>query len=127
MNGIDPIARQEIRDILQQFVENEYHSVLLSTHITEDLEKIADYITLIEKGNMIFYKNKDEILEKYGIACFSKNDFKEIDKNDYISFRKNTFGYEVFVEDKKTFLRKYDGAVINNASLEDIMVFYHKA
>ncbi len=127
MNGIDPIARQEIRDILQQFVENEYHSVLLSTHITEDLEKIADYITLIEKGNMIFYKNKDEILEKCGIACFSKNDFNEIDKNDYISFRKNTFGYEVFVEDKKTFLRKYDGAVINNASLEDIMIFYHKA
>ncbi|MEY8321498.1 ABC transporter ATP-binding protein [Lachnospiraceae bacterium 46-61] len=125
MNGIDPVARQEMRDILQQFVENEYHSVLLSTHITEDLEKIADYITLIEKGNMIFYKNKDEILEKYGIACFSKNDFKEIDKNDYISFRENTFGYEVFVEDKKTFLRKYDGAIINNASLEDIMVFYH--
>ena len=127
MNGLDPVARQEIRDILQQFVENECHSVLLSTHITEDLEKIADYIALIEKGNMIFHKNKDELLEKYAIACFSKNDFKEIDKYDYISFRENAFGYEVLVEDKKTFLRKYDGAVTNKVSLEDIMVFYHKA
>lgn len=126
MNGLDPVARAEVRDILQEFVETESHSVLLSSHITEDLEKISDYITLIEKGNMVFSENKDDILQNYGIASFSKMDFKEINKKDYISFRENAFGYQVLVKDTKEFLRKYDGAMIDKASLEEIMVFYHR-
>ena len=126
MNGLDPVARAEVRDILQEFVETESHSVLLSSHITEDLEKISDYITFIEKGNMVFSENKDDILQNYGIASFSKMDFKEINKKDYISFRENAFGYQVLVKDTKEFLRKYDGAMIDKASLEEIMVFYHR-
>ena len=78
MNGIDPIARQEIRDILQQFVENEYHSVLLSTHITEDLEKIADYIIYIHKGQIQFCMQKDELLYNYGILKCSKEEFRKV-------------------------------------------------
>ena len=87
MNGLDPVARQQMRDILQEFVEIESHSVLLSSHITEDLEKIADYITLIEKGNVILSENKDELLENYGVASFSKEDLKEIDVKDYVSVK----------------------------------------
>ncbi len=126
MNGLDPVARAEVRDILQEFVEVESHSVLLSSHITEDLEKISDYITLIEKGRMIFSENKDELLQSYGIASFSKADFQEISPKDYISYRENAFGYQILVQDKKEFLRKYDGALMDNASLEEIMVFYHR-
>lgn len=125
MNGLDPVARQQIRDILQEFVENEQHSVLLSSHITEDLEKIADYITLIEKGKMIFHENKDMLLERCAVVSLTKSDFIEVAENDYMSYRKNAFGYQVFVEDKNAFLKKYSGAVIDKASLEDIMVFYH--
>lgn len=125
MNGLDPVARQEMRDILQNFIEKENHSILLSSHITEDLEKIADYITLIEKGNLLFSQNKDLLLENYGIALFSKSDFMEISDKDYVSYRKNAFGYQLLVKNKKEFLRKYDGAVVDNANLEDIMVFYH--
>lgn len=126
MNGLDPVARQQMRDILQEFVEIESHSVLLSSHITEDLEKIADYITLIEKGNVILSENKDELLENYGVANFSKEDLKEIDVKDYVSVKQYAFGCKVLVKNKKMFLRKYDGAVMDNASLEDIMVFYHE-
>jgi len=126
MNGLDPVARQQMRDILQEFVEIESHSVLLSSHITEDLEKIADYITLIEKGNVILSENKEELLENYGVASFSKEDLKEIDVKDYVSVKQYAFGCKVLVKNKKMFLRKYDGAVMDNASLEDIMVFYHE-
>lgn len=126
MNGLDPVARQQMRDILQEFVEIESHSVLLSSHITEDLEKIADYITLIEKGNVILSENKEELLENYGVASFSKEDIKEIEKKDYVSIKQYAFGCKVLVQNKKMFLRKYDGAVMDNASLEDIMVFYHE-
>ena len=107
-------------------MEIESHSVLLSSHITEDLEKIADYITLIEKGNVILSENKEELLENYGVASFSKEDIKEIEKKDYVSIKQYAFGCKVLVQNKKMFLRKYDGAVMDNASLEDIMVFYHE-
>ena len=81
---------------------------------------------MIEKGNLLFSKNKEEILEKYGVASFSKNDLKEINKKDYLSVIENAFGCKVLVEDKKAFLKKYDGAVVDNATLEEIMIFYHQ-
>ena len=71
-------------------------------------------------------ENKDELLQSYGIASFSKADFQEISPKDYISYRENAFGYQILVQDKKEFLRKYDGALMDNASLEEIMVFYHR-
>ncbi len=126
MNGLDPVARGEIRDILQTFIEEEHHSVLLSSHITEDLEKIADYVTLIERGKVIFSQNKETILENYGIAHIGKKDFSQIQPQYYVSFRKNPFGYDMLLKDKKAFLQKYSGAVVDNAHLEDIMLFYHE-
>lgn len=126
MNGLDPVARGEIRDILQEFIETENHSVLLSSHITEDLEKIADYVTLIEKGQIVFSQNKEILLENYGIAHIGKNEFSEIEKQYYVSFRKNAFGYDMLLKNKKAFLEKYSGAVVDNAHLEDIMLFYHE-
>ncbi len=126
MNGLDPVARGEIRDILQTFIEEEHHSVLLSSHITEDLEKIADYVTLIERGKVIFSQDKETILENYGIAHIGKKDFSQIQPQYYVSFRKNPFGYDMLLKDKKAFLQKYSGAVVDNAHLEDIMLFYHE-
>ena len=126
MNGLDPVARGEIRDILQEFIETENHSVLLSSHITEDLEKIADYVTLIEKGQIVFSQNKEILLENYGIAHIGKNEFSEIEKQYYVSFRKNAFGYDMLLKNKKAFLEKYTDAVVDNAHLEDIMLFYHE-
>ncbi len=66
--GLDPVFRREILDILYDLIQDENKSVFFSTHITTDLEKIADYITFINKGKMVFSENKDEVMEKYALV-----------------------------------------------------------
>ena len=125
-SGLDPIARNEILDIFQEFIQDEEHGVFVSSHITSDLEHIADYITFINNGEIIFTKTRDELLENYGIVKCSEEQFKKIDKNDYIKYKKNKYEYDVLIENKYEFKKNYDISVIDKPSLEDIMLIYIK-
>lgn len=125
-SGLDPVARNEILDIFQDFIQNEENSILFSSHITSDLEHIADYITFINDGEIILSKTRDELLEQYGIVKCTKEEFERIDKKDYVKFKENRFEYEVLVEDKIKFRRKYDFNIIDKPTLEDIMLIYIK-
>lgn len=124
--GLDPIARNEILDIFQDFIQDEEHSILVSSHITSDLEHIADYITFINNGEIVLTKTRDELLENYGIVKCSKEEFERIDKKDYIKCRKNRYEYDILVENKEEFKIKYDIQIIDKPSIEDIMVIYVK-
>ena len=124
--GLDPIARNEILDIFQDFIQDEEHSILVSSHITSDLEHIADYITFINNGEIVLTKTRDELLENYGIVKCSKEEFERIDKKDYIKCRKNRYEYDILVENKEDFKIKYDIQIIDKPSIEDIMVIYVK-
>ena len=125
-SGLDPIARNEILDVFQEFIQDENNSILVSSHITSDLEHIADYITFISDGNIIFCKSKDELLDNYGIVKCSEEQFEEIDQKDYINFKKNKYEYELLIEDRMEFKRKYDIQIIDKPSIEDIMLIYIK-
>lgn len=125
-SGLDPIARNEVIDIFQEFIQNEECSILLSTHITTDLEHIADYITFINDGEILLSKTKDELIEKYGIVKCSEANFKKIDKKDFIKYKKSKYGYEVLVENKKEFNEKYNISTIDKITLEDLMVLMIK-
>ncbi len=125
-SGLDPIARVEVIDIFQHFIENEECSILLSSHITTDLEHIADYITFINNGEVILSKTKDELLDNYGIVKCSKEEFKKIDKKDYIKYKKNKYEYDVLVSNKKEFRKKYNISVIDKITLDDLMVIMIK-
>lgn len=125
-SGLDPVARNEILDIFQDFIQDEENSILVSSHITSDLEHIADYITFINDGEIVLSKTRDELLENYGIAKCSKEEFEKIDKKDYIKCRKNRYEYDVLVENKLEFRKKYDIEIIDKPSIEDIMVIYIK-
>ncbi len=122
--GLDPIVRNEILDIFREYLKDGERSILMSSHITSDIEKIADCVAFIDKGKMLLSGFKDDIIENHGIIKCSKADFKEIAKEDYISARTNDFGAEVLISDRAAAKRKYSGAVIEKASLEDIMLFY---
>ena len=87
-NGLDPIIREEILDILLDFIQDETHTVLLSSHITSDLEKIADYIVFIKNGTVFLNASKDELIYEYGILKCKKEDFEKIDKEDIITYIK---------------------------------------
>lgn len=125
-SGLDPVARNEILDIFQEFIQDEEHGIFVSTHITSDLEHIADYITFINNGEIIFTKTRNELLENYGIVKCSEEQFKKIDKNDYIKYKKNKYEYDVLIENKLEFRKNYDISVIDKPSLEDIMLIYIK-
>ncbi len=119
--GLDPIARSEVIDIFQSFIENDDCSILLSSHITTDLERVADYITFINNGEILLSKTKDELLDKYGIVKCTEAEFKKIQRNDYIKYIKNKYEYEVLVENKNTFKLKYKIKVIDKITLDDLM------
>lgn len=125
-SGLDPVVRSEILDIFRDFILDEEHSILISSHITSDLEHIADYITLINKGEILFSKSRDEIIEQYGIVKCSKDEFLSINQKDYIKYRKNKYEYDVLVENKNEFRKKYNISVIDKPTIEDLMLIYIK-
>ena len=126
-SGLDPVVRNEILDIFRKYIEeDETRSILLSTHITTDLEHISDYIVFIEKGKIVFNQPTNELLENYGIIKCSKEDFSRLDKKDYIRFKKEKYQYEVLTKDKNNIKKKYNILTIDRPSIEDIMLFYIK-
>ena len=122
--GLDPVVRDEILHIFMEYLDTEDRSILMSSHITSDLEKIADSVTYIDKGKILVSGYKDEILEKHGVIKCSKEELKSIDPRDIVSIRINDFGAEAMVYDKETISYKYNGLLIDPTSLEEIMLYY---
>jgi len=125
-SGLDPIIRNEILDIFREFIQDEDHSILFSSHITGDLEKTADYVTFIHEGEILFSRSKDELIYDYGLLLCGTEDFKSIDKKDIIGYRGNRFGYEILIRNKDQMIQKYKGLTIDSVTIEDIMLFYVK-
>ena len=124
-SGLDPVVRNEILDIFRKYIEeDETRSILLSTHITTDLEHISDYIVFIERGKIVFDLPTNELLENYGIVKCSKSDFEKLDEKDYISYKKGKYQYEVLTNDNNVIKSKYNVTTIDKPSIEDIMLLY---
>lgn len=125
-SGLDPVIREEILDVFLDFIQDEEHSVFISSHITSDIEKIADYITFIHEGKILLSKAKDEMLDEYGILRATPEQFASLQKEDYISYRKSAYAIDVLVKNKEAMLRKMPAAVIDPANLEDILLYMVK-
>ena len=121
-SGLDPVMRSEILDIFLEFMQDETHSILLSTHITSDLEHIADYITFIHKGELIFTEERNEMHEKYRILKCTEEQLSLIDPEDIIGKRKTRFTCEVLT----TAAEKYPDIVADIPTIDEIMVYYVK-
>lgn len=122
-SGLDPMVREEILDIFLDFIQEEDHTILLSTHIISDIDKIADYVTFIHKGDIIFSQNKDELIYQHGIIHCNKEDAGLIDPSYIVGVRENSFGVDVMLRDKDAFHRRYKQHSIDKASIEDIMLY----
>ena len=125
-SGLDPVIRDDILDILIDFVQDENHSILFSTHITSDLEKVADYITFIHKGKLIFSHPKDELIDNYGVVICGAAVFENMDKSEIIAFRKQDFQYKALVRNRRKVEKSYPKAIVAPANIDDIMLFYVK-
>ena len=125
-SGLDPVIRDDILDMLLDFVQEEDHSILVSSHITSDLEKIADYIVFIHAGKVVFSKPKDELVEQYGILKCGAAQFDALDKADIIVYRKMDYEWQVLVADREKMQKKYPKAMVVPATIDEIMLLYVK-
>lgn len=123
-SGLDPIVRNEMLQIFREFVIEEDHTILLSSHITGDLEKLADEVVFINAGKIVLSGNKDDILEKHGLLKCKKSELEKISAPLIVNVQPGTFGVEVLVNDRRACEKLYPQMVIEPATLEDIMLFY---
>lgn len=125
-SGLDPIVRDQVLDVFLDFIQDENHSILMSSHITSDLEKIADYITFIHDGNLIFSESKDQLLYEYGIVKCNTKAFESLEKDEIEAYVKEDLEWKVLVKDKDKMQRKYNGLVIDQPTIDEIMLVYVK-
>ena len=125
-SGLDPIVRDDILDVFLDFVQDDNNSILLSSHITSDLEKVADYITFIHEGSIIFSEKKDVLKYNYGVMRCKQSQFEKIDSSDMLTYRKHDYQIDVLVADKEVAAKKYPNVIIDHTSIEEIMLLLVK-
>ena len=122
-SGLDPVVRDEILDEFLSFIQDESHAILISSHITSDLEKAADYVTFLHQGRVVLQGAKDELLDTYGKLTCARSDLERVDRSLLAGVRTNQFGCEALVKDRAVFRRAYPDLAVDPVSLEEIMVF----
>ena len=125
-SGLDPVVREDILDVFWEFVQDERHSILMSSHITSDLEKIADYITFLHQGKLLFCKPKDELRYQYGVLRCGEAQFKRLDSGEILVYRKEPCQIDVLVADKEAARRRHPDMVVDDATIDDILLLYVK-
>ena len=125
-SGLDPVVRSEMLDLFLEFIQDDSRGILMSTHITTDLERVADYIVLLQHGQIRLAGEKDQMLERFAVAQLHQGEEASIRSADRGPLRRHGFGAEMLVADRRAFSRAYPHIPLNRATLDDIMVFYGK-
>ena len=125
-SGLDPVMRDEILELLQEFVMDEDHSVLISSHITSDLDKIADYILFLHQGKLQFFRSMEEIENNYGVLHCRKDFLQVLSPEDYEAYMPEDFSCKVLIRNKQALLSRFQDLVMERATLEDFMLFSTK-
>jgi len=123
-SGLDPVAREELLDLLLDFIQDEGHSVLVSSHILSDLEKICDYIAFIHQGRVLLCEEKDRLLESYCMVRSSEAELSTLPADKVRGIRRNSFGAEALV--LRDALPAFPALEAQPATLEDIMLYHIK-
>jgi ABC-2 type transport system ATP-binding protein len=124
-SGLDPLVRSDLLDILSEIIQDENKSVFFSTHITSDLDKIADFITMIHEGEIVLSMAKDDLINKYGLVKGGKELLDRDTRSNFIAVKENNFGFEALTKDKNQAKKDFgDKILVEKPTLEDIMLYY---
>lgn len=124
-SGLDPVARDELLDILSTYISDGYKSILFSTHITSDLEAIADYITLIDNGRIFYTGTKDELLESFRIIKGGVNDLTDQLREKIIGFKQNNTGFSGLISAAEVKQLPVE-IVVETPAIDEILVYISK-
>lgn len=125
-SGLDPIIRDEILTILREFTEEENHTVLMSSHITSDLDKISDYIAFLHHGQLLFMKSYEELHENYGIIHGGKDLVESLNEEDIIGIIKEPYSFSILIKNRLDIQKVFTDLEISRPTIEEIMLFYAK-
>lgn len=125
-SGLDPVVRNEVLDIFLKFISDDEHTILLSTHITSDLEHIADRIIFIDEGKIILEESRDELMDNYCLLKCELKNIGAIDESDIIASKKDKYNYTILMKDKNKMKKKYKKYIIDNITIEDLMILMIK-
>ena len=125
-SGLDPIIRDEILNLIRAFTEDENHTVLISSHITSDLDKIADYIVYLYKGKCIFMQTYDEMNENYGIIHGTKDLLNTLYQDDIVAYIQEPYSISILVKNRQQIQSVFQDLEITRPTIEEIMLFYAK-
>lgn len=120
--GLDPVVREQILDMFLDFVQDSSHSILFSSHIMDDLEKIADYIIFLKNGRVLLSEKKDNIIYEWGVLRCEEDKLKNIEEKYIIAYRASSYGYDVLVNDKETIREMFEEVIIDDATLNETML-----
>ncbi len=123
-SGLDPVVREEMLDLFLDFMQKDDHAILFSSHITGDLDKIADSITFLHKGQIIFSRSREDLSEKMGLLKCGADAFGALDKSHVLRIRKSAFDVEALVDDRPYYAVRYPELMLQPATTEEIMLFY---
>lgn len=124
--GLDPVVRDEILDEFLEFISDDDHAILISSHITSDLEKVADYIAYLHQGKLLMCDEKDRLLESYGRLVCTKADLEQVDRGYLVATRKSQYSTEALIRHKGDFKRLYPRLTVEPVTLDELMVFIVK-
>ncbi len=123
--NFDPEFREEFFRVITEFVEDGMHSVILATHLTQDLDKIADYVLMLDKGRVVFYKDKEALSEEYRLVGGEDYKINLISKDKIVYKEKSEYGSKALVRHSK--YREYDESLtVRRPSIEEIMYYVIK-
>lgn len=120
--GLDPVARGEILDDLWEFIEDGQHAVLLSTHITTDLDRIADRILILSDGQLKLDESKDVLLDEYCVLRGSPDQLDLLDRDEILGFRRNAYSFEALCKNRAAMAEKYPALVCDRTDIEQVLV-----
>lgn len=120
--GLDPVARGEILDDLWEFIEDGQHAVLLSTHITTDLDRIADRILILSDGQLKLDESKDVLLDEYCVLRGSPDQLDLLDRDEILGFRRNAYSFEALCKNRGAMAEKYPALVCDRTDIEQVLV-----
>ena len=122
--GLDPVVRGELLDLFLEFIQDERHSIVMSSHITADLEQIADSIAYLHNGQLLFQENKDDLLQEYGVLHCGEDVLTSLPAGLVVFTRRGAYGCESLVRERRTVQELLPEAVCDAARLDDIMRFF---
>ena len=119
--GLDPVVRGALLDLFLEFIQDERHSIVMSSHITADLEQIADSIAYLHNGQLLFQENKDDLLQEYGVLHCGEDVLTSLPAGLVVFTRRGAYGCESLVKERRTVQELLPEAVCDAARLDDIM------